>query len=147
MPIILSDADKFVDEPTRKMLEALIKRKQKFEQFKKHVLRWRIVCFVCFFIFCITLYLKSGQSGSILYYLFSDSTSIFWILAIAFSYSASFFFHKKEDKAENEYHKLRCEIIQKSPDLWPLPQKWETRETVYRIMKESYDINLYFESK
>lgn len=143
----LSEADKYVDEPTRKMLEAVIKRKQKFEQYKKHVFRWRMVCFVCFFILCMTLFGNYSESGTILNHLLSDSFSFFWILAIAFSYGASYFFYKKEDKAENDYHKLRCEIIQKSTDLWPLPQKWETREAVFRIMKESYDINLYYESK
>jgi hypothetical protein len=147
MSLTLNEAEKYVDEPTRKMLEALIKRKQKFEQFKKHVFRWRIGCFICFFIFCFTLYGKSGQSGPVFTNVLRDSTSLFWIIAIAFSYSASYFFHKKEDKAENEFHKLRCEIIQKSPDLWPMPQKWETRDAVFRIMKETYDINLYFESK
>lgn len=64
-----------------------------------------------------------------------------------FAYCTSYYFKKKEEKSETDFHKLRCEIIQKSTDLWPQPDKWKARESVFHMMKHKYDINLYFESK
>jgi hypothetical protein len=42
-------------------------------------------------------------------------------------------------KAEAIIQHLRCEIIQKSTDLWPQPEKWRARESVFHLMKHRYD--------
>ncbi|SPU03351.1 YpbF [Bacillus subtilis] len=83
----------------------------------------------------------------ILQEILSHTFYLFWMLATAFAYCTSYYFKKKEEKSETDFHKLRCEIIQKSTDLWPQPDKWKARESVFHMMKHKYDINLYFESK
>jgi hypothetical protein len=54
---------------------------------------------------------------------------------------------EKKDKAEKEYHALRCEIIDKSKDLWKQEDAWRNRHLVFEMMKKNYDINLYHENK
>ncbi|KAA6451645.1 DUF2663 family protein [Bacillus swezeyi] len=143
----LNQLDRFADEPTRQMLRGLIKRKQKYENYARQTFRWQAAAIICAASFCLFIAAKGlGQSG-FLSEMLNDSIYLFWILSAAFAYSTAYYFKKKEEKAEGEYHKLRCEIIQKSTDLWPQPEMWKSRETVFKIMKQQYDINLYFESK
>lgn len=54
---------------------------------------------------------------------------------------------QKVDKLEEEFHALRCEIIDKSTDLWNTDEAWRNRHLVFRMMKEQYGINLYHENK
>ena len=56
-------------------------------------------------------------------------------------------FRQKRDKAEKEFHLLRCEIIDKSKDLWGKEDQWKNRHIVFEMMKKNYDINLYHENK
>ncbi|MFN2745561.1 MULTISPECIES: YpbF family protein [Bacillus] len=129
------------------MLRGLIKRKRKYENYRKQTIRWQAAALICAASFCLFLAAKGlGQNG-FLSEVLNDSIYLFWIMSAAFAYSTAYYFKKKEDKAEGEFHKLRCEIIQKSTDLWPQPDMWKSRETVFKIMKQEYDINLYFESK
>lgn len=53
----------------------------------------------------------------------------------------------KRDKAEKEFHALRCEIIDKSKDLWKKEDEWKNRHIVFEMMKENFDINLFHENK
>ncbi|MGW9606608.1 DUF2663 family protein, partial [Heyndrickxia sporothermodurans] len=39
-----------------------------------------------------------------------------------------------------------CEIIDRSKDLWK-NEAWKSRNVVFEMMKEKYNINLYHESK
>ena len=143
----LEELDRFTDEPTKQMLRALIKRKKKYENYARQTFRWQAVAAICAVSFCVFAASKGiGQNG-FLSGLLNDSVYLLWILSAAFAYSTAYYFKKKEEKAEGEFHKLRCEIIQKSTDLWPQPEEWKSRETVFKIMKQQYDINLYFESK
>jgi hypothetical protein len=54
---------------------------------------------------------------------------------------------KKLDKAEKEFQLLRCEIINKSKQLWEKEEEWKNRHKVFEMMKKNYDINLYHENK
>ncbi|MEW8986220.1 MAG: DUF2663 family protein, partial [Bacillus sp. (in: firmicutes)] len=56
-------------------------------------------------------------------------------------------FRNKRDKAEKEFHALRCEIIDKSKDLWRKEEAWSNRHLVFEMMKKNYDINLFHENK
>ncbi len=56
-------------------------------------------------------------------------------------------YRQKRDKAEKEFHALRCEIIDKSKDLWKKEDAWNNRHLVFEMMKQNYDINLYHENK
>ncbi|EME76515.1 YpbF family protein [Bacillus sonorensis] len=147
MESALDQLDRFTDEPTKQMLRGLIKRKRKYENYKKQSFRWQAAALICAASFCLFVAWKGYGKNSILGELLNDSMYMLWILSAAFAYSTAYFFKKKEEKAEADFHKLRCEIIQKSTDLWPQPEEWKSRETVYKVMKQQYDINLYFESK
>jgi hypothetical protein len=56
-------------------------------------------------------------------------------------------FREKKEKAEKEFHALRCEIIDKSKDLWKKEESWTSRHLVFEMMKKTFDINLYHENK
>lgn len=53
---------------------------------------------------------------------------------------------EKKEKAEKEFHDLRCEIIEKSKDLWK-SDGWGQRHKIFSYLKSTYDINLYHVSK
>ncbi len=56
------------------------------------------------------------------------------------------FIDKKTEKAEKEYNALRCEIIQRSEELWPEGEKRNNRHRFFKEMIEKHDINLYYEN-
>ncbi|RAP09198.1 YpbF family protein [Bacillus velezensis] len=152
MDSLWKQLDRFADGPTKQMLQALVKRKLKYENYAAQCRRWQWASLVCFSLMCILLMFKSFNAPQaspqlILQEVLGHTVYLCWIMASAFAYCTSYYFKKKEEKAEGEFHKLRCEIIQKSTDLWPQPEKWRARESVFHLMKHRYDINLYFESK
>ncbi|AKL84972.1 YpbF [Bacillus atrophaeus UCMB-5137] len=152
MERIWDQLDRFTDAPTKQMLQALVKRKVKYENYAKQCRRWQWTSLISFGLLCLFFIFKgfslNQQAPQIMLEEFLNHTVyLFWMMAAAFAYCTSYYFKKKEEKAEGEYHKLRCEIIQKSTDLWPQPEKWKARESVFQMMKHQYDINLYFESK
>ena len=51
------------------------------------------------------------------------------------------------DKAEKEFHALRCEIVDRSKDLWKREEVWRERHKIFNVLKENYGINLYHENK
>ncbi|WP_017755617.1 DUF2663 family protein [Calidifontibacillus oryziterrae] len=53
---------------------------------------------------------------------------------------------QKSEKAEQEYHSLRCEMIQRAEELWPEGERWQNRHIFFQEMREKYDINLYYEN-
>jgi uncharacterized membrane protein len=141
-----------MDEVTKKMLLGVIERKQKFERLKTIVNLLQFITFIGFSFFSIYL---------VLYIVYPNEWNIGWmiddflnrpihvyILLILFSaYWGVLYYRKKCETAENEFHALRCEIIQKSADLWKEEQAWKERYKLFEIMKKEYDINLYFENK
>ena len=54
---------------------------------------------------------------------------------------------KKMDKAEKEFHALRCEIVDRSKDFWKREEVWRERHKIFNVLKENYGINLYHENK
>jgi len=140
------------DTPTKKMLQELVDRKQKYEQVQKQGLFWRMITIILSFLFLTYLYIwiylpYKDQFDMILKEFFDRSFHLVILLMIGGSYGATLFYKKKEDKKEKEFHELRCEIIDKSTDLWNDDDAWREREKVFEMMKRVYDINLYFESK
>ncbi|MBD1378644.1 DUF2663 family protein [Metabacillus arenae] len=148
----IEQLDGFADEPTREMLQSLIDKKRKFDKYKTLCLRWQIFTFLSVLSFMAYFYfiiLHPGDSNlSILLGQFTgDEMHIFFLVAIVAGYGSALHCKKKEEKAETEYHKLRCEVITKSPDLWPKPFLWKKRHEVFKVMKKEFDINLFYESK
>lgn len=72
---------------------------------------------------------------------------IFWFVAFisSFGWLVSFY-KKKSEKAEQDFHALRCELIQKSSELLQ-KETWEKRHILYAWLKDKYDISLYHENK
>jgi hypothetical protein len=141
-----------IDEVTKQMVLAVIEKKQKFERLKTRVTALQIITFIGFSSFFIYVALFIVYPN---YLIISSIIDDFlnrpehlYILLILFSmYWSILFYQKKCDKAEEEFHALRCEIIQKSNDLWKEKEEWKERYKLFEWMKKQYDINLYYENK
>lgn len=140
------------DEPTKKMLDNLVERKNKFELYKMKCFRAQFVTFVLLMGFIVYLYTfiikpSGDQVGQIFHKIFDGPFHIFIVLSIVGGYATAQYFKKKEEKAETEFHNLRCELIRKSTELWQKPSQWQNRHEVFTMMKKEFDINLFHESK
>jgi len=71
---------------------------------------------------------------------------MFLLLCAAALWGMSKIWFDKREKAEKEFHALRCEIIDKSKDLWK-GESWKERHKVFEMMQKEFDINLYHENK
>lgn len=143
---------KHTDEPTKQMLDHLVERKRKYEKYKNKCFKAQFFTFVLIMAYIVYLYAfiikpTGGQIDVVFHMIFDNEVHIFFILLIVGGYATAQYFKKKEDKAETEYHNLRCEVIRKSTDLWPLPAQWKNRHEVFMMMKREFDINLFHESK
>ncbi|MDQ0213726.1 hypothetical protein J2S13_000120 [Oikeobacillus pervagus] len=139
------------DQATKQMLQALIDRKRKFEQLnKRYTITMWVTVFFCFF-YMYMLYktiikpysysffdiFSSAVRRSDMFLLFIVAVALFGIMKI---------WKDQKDKAEDEFHALRCEIIDRSKDLWK-NEAWAKRHQLFEFMKKDYGINLYHESK
>lgn len=151
MEKILLSLDNQVDEATKKMMQKLIEKKIKFDHYKNT--HFFILSF--FILYCLTLLFLSytlviKPNGYSIMNSFTDLLGknyliLLFLLGVLLFGALKFYFEKKE-KSEAEYHELRCEIIEKSHDLWN-GEHWSNRHLVFDQMKKQYDINLYHESK
>lgn len=152
MEAIRPDADHGTDEATKVILNNVVKRKKKFDHYKSRHF--------------ISVYLMLGLAAVFLYYLyqtvlmpysysfyemyeqfFRNPVNLVGTLVIAGVYGSMLHFKKKMDKAEKEFHALRCEIVDRSKDLWKSDSAWKNRHVVFQKMKDLYDINLFHENK
>jgi hypothetical protein len=148
-PILLLEN---TDQATKQMLENVRKRKEKFDHSKRRhniaILATLIlaVIFLCYFYFTIAK--RYSYSFSAMFSAsVNDSVNFFlFILAIGM-YGAMNILRQKREKKEKEYHELRCEIVDRSKDLWKKEEQWKNRHLVFEMMKKNYDINLYHEKK
>lgn len=144
--------DERTDPATKQILMNVIKRKQKFDQLKqKHLF---IMSCTLLLVFCYMVYLYNSIVSPY-YYSFAKMFSVFvdnslnliFLIITVGTYGLMNLFRNKREKAEKEYHALRCEIIDKSKDLWRKDEAWSNRHLVFEMMKKNYDINLYHENK
>ena len=77
----------------------------------------------------------------------NNSLNLYIIVFVVGLYGLMNLLREKREKFEKEYHALRCEIIDKSKDLWKQEDQWKHRHLVFEMMKKNYDINLYHENK
>jgi hypothetical protein len=141
-----------IDEVTKQMMLAVIEKKQKFERLKTIVKVLRVITFVGFSSFFIYIALFIVYSNNFIISSMIDDflnrPEHLYILLVLFSmYWMILFYQKKCEKAEEEFDALRCEIIQKSNDLWKEEKEWKERYKLFEWMKQQYDINLYYENK
>jgi hypothetical protein len=142
--------DFHIDEVTKQMLFGVIEKKQKWERLRKNVIFLQIVTFsgfTAFFIYVLfNLVVPSGTWAAFVQVFFGKTAHLYILLLLFTSYWAVLHYKRNADKAEEEFHSLRCEIIQKSADLWKEEQQWKERHKLFELMKKEYDINLYYEN-
>jgi hypothetical protein len=148
-PILLLE---YSDQATKQMLENVRKRKKKFDDAKKfHIWSiWVTLLFVS--IYFTYLYYTIGKvysySFSAMFSAFvNDSMNLPGLVAAVGLYGFMNVLRQKREKKEKEYHELRCEIVDRSKDLWKKEEEWKNRHIVFEMMKKNYDINLYHEKK
>ncbi|MEY8190946.1 YpbF family protein [Peribacillus simplex] len=144
--------DEKTDQATKQMLQNVVDRKKKFEALKKKHLQslWATMIVAALFMIYLYFYIVVPYSYSFfsMFSVFVDYFSHFLFLAAAIGlYGYMVLIKKKLDKAEKEFQLLRCEIINKSKQLWEKEEEWKSRHKVFEMMKKKYDINLYHENK
>lgn len=144
--------DERTDQATRKMLQKVVERKQKFDRLTRlHLMVMWSTIFITF-VYFVYLYFTTIKPYSYSFAaLFSNfvnhSSNLFMLMVIFGLFGLMNVYRQKRDKAEKEFHALRCEIIDKSKDLWKKEDEWKNRHLVFEMMKKNYDVNLYHENK
>lgn len=149
-PILLLDDQ--TDPATKKILENVVKRKKKFDFYKQRHNKtiWITVLLVSIFFIYIyfTVAKPYSYSFAAMFSAFVNDTNNLLLLVVTVGmYGYMNLLKGKMDKAEKEFHDLRCEIVDRSKDLWRKEEAWNNRHLVFEMMKKQYDINLYHEKK
>lgn len=142
----------YTDEATKQMLENVRKRKEKFDNAKK--LHNYVIMTTLFSAFIYLNYFYFSivkQNGNSFFAMFSASVNnlmnMFLLGLTILMYGTMNLLKQQREKKEKEYQELRCEIVDRSKDLWKKEEQWQNRHIVFEIMKKNYDINLYHEKK
>jgi adenylate kinase len=77
----------------------------------------------------------------------NDTAAVYLLAFTIVGFGAMNLLKQQKEKKEKEYQELRCEIVDRSKDLWKKEEEWKNRHIVFEIMKKQYDINLYHEKK
>ncbi len=144
--------DDRTDQATKQMLNNVVKKKRKYEDFKKKHLMVMILTMGMAMLFLLYLYQTSIRPYSYSFYeifsaFISHSANLYLFVFTGGLFGLMNLLREKRDKAEKEFHALRCEIIDKSKDLWKKEDEWKNRHIVFEMMKKKFDINLYHENK
>lgn len=144
--------DNKTDKATKQMLQKAVERKRKFDKFKLlHLyIMWATVFSAFLYLLFIYVNVMKPYSYSFASMFSSFVNLPFNVYFLVFTVGLFGFMNllkEKRDKAEKEYQALRCEIIDKSKDLWKKEEQWQNRHLVFEMMKSKYDINLYHENK
>ena len=148
----IHDMDEHTDEATKIMLRNVVKRKHKFDYYKSRHFLFIYFTLGLTAILGVYVYKKiipfySYSSMSMVYQFLNNGFIITCILLLAFMYGGMLYYKKKMDKAEKEFHALRCEIVDRSKDLWKEESAWKNRHLLFNKFKDLYDINLFHENK
>jgi hypothetical protein len=149
-PIFLLDDQ--TDPATKQILENVVKRKKKFDRYKNRHKTTIWITILLVSVFFLNLYLKIASHYSYSFAaMFSafvnDQNNLLFLVATVGMYGYMNLIKEKKEKAEKEFHDLRCEIVDRSKDLWSKEEAWKNRHLVFEMMKKTYDINLYHEKK
>ncbi|MDP4162920.1 MAG: YpbF family protein [Bacillota bacterium] len=152
METSILNLDHRTDPATKQILQNVVKRKGKFDRFKlRHlIVVWATLAVTS--IYLIYLYLTIGKTYSYsfaaMFSAFVKNPINFYLLTLSVGlYGFMNLLKEKREKAEKEYHALRCEIVDRSKDLWKKEDEWKNRHLVFEMMKKEYDINLFHENK
>lgn len=148
----IKNLESWTDEATKQILQNIINKKRKFDKKRNThlIIMWLTV--IVFFVYFLFLYkviiLPYSYSFAAIFSAFVNHSANPFFLVFSFGlFGYMNVLKKKVDKLEDEFHALRCEIVDKSTDLWKKDEAWEKRHLVFKLMKEKYDINLYHENK
>ncbi|WP_062356251.1 YpbF family protein [Bacillus kwashiorkori] len=152
MDEIIKNLNDWTDEATKQMLQSVVKKKRKFDKLKiRHLLvMWITMFFALMFSYYLykTVYLPYSYSFAAMFSAFVNNSYNGVLLVFIISlYGFMNVLKQKVDKIEGEFHALRCEIIDKSKDLWKSDEAWRKRHEVFYLLKNHYDINLFHENK
>lgn len=144
--------DHRTDEATKMMLQNAVKRKRKWDKLKEwHLLfMWGTIIFAFMnfiYLYYSTVVPYSYSFAAIFSAYVSDSLNFYLLVFIMGAFGFMNVLRQKRDKAEKEYHAIRCEIIDKSKDLWKKEDEWKNRHQVFEMMLKNFDVNLYHENK
>jgi hypothetical protein len=144
--------DDRTDPATKKMLQKVVERKQKYDHFVfwHLIIMWSsiAVAFVYFIYVYYTIIEPYSYSFATVFSVYvNHSIHLYMLMIVLGLFGLMNVYRQKRDKAEKEFHALRCEIIDKSKDLWKKEEEWKNRHLVFEMMKKNYDINLYHENK
>ena len=146
----LNELENNLDHVTKQIILNLIDKKMKYLKYKKvHFILLLISITFSFVTFYYFYHSAVNQSFSMLDFLMILSRQKYFmiLLFIGFSLFGSVkIFSEKMASSEKEFHDLRCEIIDKSGDLWP-GEQWDIRHNIFALLKSKYNINLYHQSK
>lgn len=141
--------DKQISEVTRISLNELITRKQEKNRCQRAEIKAVFFLMVMFIIFLLytsimkPTFLSYFTLGS-LQMLASDPIMLLCGASMLFGFMQIQYYSKKYKEADNDYESLRCELIDRSEELWPNTEQWNNRHLFFAFMNEEYDINLYF---
>ncbi|WML45146.1 YpbF family protein [Neobacillus sp. PS3-40] len=148
-PILLLE---HTDQATKQMLENVRKRKVKFDKSKRlHTISiWAtlVLTSIYFIYLYFTIAKLYSYSFAAMFSAFvNDSNNLSFLVVTVGLYGFMNVLKQKKEKKEKEFHELRCEIVDRSKDLWKKEMEWKNRHIVFEMMKTNYDINLYHEKK
>ncbi|WP_040208312.1 DUF2663 family protein [Neobacillus jeddahensis] len=142
----------YTDQATKQMLENVRKRKTKFDKAKMwhyfSIYGTLFGAFVFIVYFYLTIYKHYSFSFlSMLSATLNDTVAMFLLVLSMIGFGTMNLLKQQKEKKEKEYQELRCEIVDRSKDLWKREEEWKNRHFVFEVMKKHYDINLYHEKK
>lgn len=140
------------DETTKVMLQELVDKKDKLDKAEKNHRFHVFISFGLAVILLYNFYNTLGQFVTIrldtLQMIFSQNNLNFILVILLILDFAWLKVAKGRcTKLETEFHQLRIEICDKSKDLWKSDEAWSGRNHVFAVLKNEFDINLYYESK
>ena len=132
------------------ILSDLIELKSQYEYYLKKKVLWMYIMIVCLggFIGYTTLFTLIpywNNLGMIIRRFLAGSDHLFLLLLSIVSYATFQKIHQTCEKKEEEFHSLRCEVIQRSEELWG-QNHLDIKYQIFEEMKKSYGINLYYEN-
>lgn len=140
------------DEATKVILQELLDKKDKLD---KAEMNHQIHVFISFGLAIVLLYSIYKSLGLLatirfdsLQIVFSQNNfNLFLLISLILDFAWLKVAKGKCTKLETEFHQLRMEIVDKAKDLWKSDVAWSGRNHVFAIIKDKFDINLYYESK
>ncbi|MDF2556454.1 MAG: hypothetical protein K0R71_282 [Bacillales bacterium] len=140
------------DETTKVILNELVEKKDKLDKAEKYYRYHVLFSFGLSIILLYSIYQAIGQFdvihfGTLQMLITQNNLNLFLVILLILDFAWLKVAKGKCTKLETEFHQLRMEIVDKAKDLWKSDEAWSGRHHVFSVIKEKFDINLYYESK